>query len=108
MYKTKVLRLLAGLCLLIATWNRVADAQTAGARLHGVVTDPSGASVPDALVQLRGGGSEYRARTDGKGQYTAERVKPGTYQVRVIAKGFSVSQRENVSIDGNVSLDVQL
>lgn len=85
MYKTKVFRLLACLGLAIAAWDRVADAQTTGARLHGVVTDPSGASVPDALVQLRGGGGEYRARTDGKGQYSAERVKPGTYQVRVIA-----------------------
>ena len=38
-------------------------AQTAPG-LHGVVTDPSGASVPGALVQLHGPGLEQRATTD--------------------------------------------
>ena len=36
------------------------------------------------------------------------KLKPGSYRVRVIAKGFTVSQRENVRIEGSVSLDVQL
>ena len=45
-------------------------AQTAPqASLKGVVTDPSGALVPDALVQLRGPGGERRAKTDVSGQY---------------------------------------
>jgi len=40
-------------------------AQTAAtASLQGSVTDPSGASVPGALVQLRGPGGERRATTD--------------------------------------------
>ena len=43
-------------------------AQTA-ARLHGVVTDPSGASVPGALVQLRGPGVDQRASADASGKY---------------------------------------
>jgi hypothetical protein len=67
MYKTKVFRLLACLGLAIAAWDRVADAQTTGARLHGVVTDPSGASVPDALVQLRGAAANIVRAPTGRG-----------------------------------------
>ena len=32
--------------------------------LRGTVTDPSGAAVPGAVVQVRGPGGEQRARTD--------------------------------------------
>jgi hypothetical protein len=43
-------------------------AQPAGASLHGTITDPSGALVPEALVQLRGPGGEQRKTTDAAGQ----------------------------------------
>src|SRR5216684_1193232 len=79
-----------------------------GAGLRGVVTDPSGALVPDALVQLRGPGGEQRAKTDISGEYAVAVIRPGKYVVRVIVKGFSVSQNQNFEISGPVSLDVQL
>src|ERR1035438_10678561 len=72
-------------------------AQTA-ARLHGVVTDPSGASVPGALVQLRGPGVDQRASADASGKYAIEAVKPGKYTVRFIAKGFTSIERKDVEI----------
>src|SRR5712692_9230609 len=75
------------------------------ASLHGVVTDPSGALVPDALVQLRGPGGEQRAKTDISGQYMFPALRPGKYLVRVIVKGFSVSQKQDFEITGPVSLD---
>src|SRR5260221_10018197 len=78
------------------------------ASLRGVVTDPSGALVPGALVQLRGPGGEQRATTDISGQYAIPALRPGKYLVRVIVKGFSVSQKQNFEISGPVSLDVQL
>ena len=82
--------------------------QPSGPSLRGVVTDPSGASVPDALVQLRGPGGEQRVRTDATGQYSVPSLRAGKYLVRVIAKGFSVSQRQNLEINGPTTLDVQL
>jgi hypothetical protein len=76
--------------------------------LHGVITDPSGATVPGALVQLRGPGGEQRARTDAAGAYNFPSLRPGKYTVRVIAKGFTVSQRQNFEITAPVTLDAQL
>jgi hypothetical protein len=84
-------------------------AQTAAvATLRGVVTDPSGALVPGALVQLRGPGGEKRATADEVGRYAFTALRPGSYTVRVIAKGFTVSQRLEFAIASDTVLDVQL
>ncbi len=83
-------------------------AQTPATALQGVVTDPSGATVQDALVQLRGPGGEQRATSDLTGRYSFPTLRPGKYLVRVIAKGFTVTQRRDVQINGAQTLDVQL
>src|SRR5207245_2184236 len=73
-----------------------------------VVTDPSGAAVPGAAVQLRGPGGEKRAKTAGTGSYIFPSLAPGIYQVRVSAKGFSIAQRKDLRIDHPVVFDAQL
>ena len=99
-----------GVCLIVLAAPFGAGAQTpaAAATLKGVITDPSGATVPDALVQLRGPGGEYRARTQATGQYTVGPVRPGKYSVRVIAKGFTLYQVQDVDVSNQATLDVQL
>ncbi len=92
-------------CSLLAA---MAFGQETPGRLSGTVTDPSGALVPGALVQLRGPGGEKRVTTDDLGRYTAQGLRPGRYNVRVIAKGFTVSQRRDVTIGPATVLDVQL
>jgi hypothetical protein len=95
------------ICVLIASYFAlIAQAQTPS--LHGTVTDPSGALVPSALVQLRGPGPEQRATTDDKGQYSFATLPPGKYAMRVIAKGFTVSQKQGLEIAAPQTLDVQL
>src|SRR5207244_12344071 len=42
------------------------------------------------------------------GKYLFPSLRPGKYLVRVIVKGFAVSQRPNFDISGPASLDVQL
>jgi len=81
---------------------------TAAASLHGAVTDPSGALVPGAIVQLRGPGGQQIARTDGDGRYTFQALKPGVYKVRVLAKGFTLREESLAALTGAVTLDVQL
>ena len=78
------------------------------ASLRGVVTDPSGAVVQGALVQLRGAGGEQRKTTDENGKYVFPTLAPGKYLVRVIAKGFTVTQRQDFEITGPIVFDVQL
>src|ERR1022692_2022293 len=99
----KNLRYIVAIALsLAAAWAQA----PAAASLHGLVTDPSGALVPGALVQLRGPGGEQRAKTGQDGQYSFPALKPGKYLVRVIVKGFSVSQKQDFQIGGPMSLDV--
>ena len=76
--------------------------------LRGTITDPSGALVPGALVQLRGPGGEQRKTTGEDGSYSFPALRAGKYNVRVIAKGFSVSGRQDVEINGPMVLDAQL
>ena len=86
-----------------------ASAQTAPTlALRGTVTDPSGANVPGALVQVLGTGREQRAKTDESGQYVFRTLAAGKYRVRVIAKGFTLSERPAVDIAPGTVLDVQL
>jgi hypothetical protein len=76
--------------------------------LRGTIKDPSGASVPGALVQLRGPGPELRTTTDISGQYAFVSVRPGKYRLRVVAKGFSVAERRDLEITGPLTLDFDL
>src|SRR5438046_1297388 len=95
------------LCLFGAAGTLPAQAPPAPA-LRGTITDPSGALVPGALVQLRGPGGEQRKPTDTSGQYNFPALRPGKYNVRVIAKGFSVSGRQDFEKNGPTTLDAQL
>ncbi|MEO8372997.1 MAG: carboxypeptidase regulatory-like domain-containing protein [Candidatus Solibacter sp.] len=79
-----------------------------GPALRGTITDPSGALVPGALVQLRGPGGEQRTTTGNDGTYAFPTLRPGKYNVRVIAKGFTVSGRQDVEINAPIVLDAQL
>src|SRR5580658_5201894 len=92
--------------LIVSCFAIFADAQTAS--LHGTVTDPSGALVPGALVQLRGPGPEVRATSDDKGQYSFATLAPGKYTVRVIAQGFTVGTKQGYDISSPQTLDMQL
>src|ERR1035441_4091950 len=97
--------------LLLCLWTLApaGTAQTAnGPALRGTVTDPSGALVPGALVQLRGPGGEQRKTTGDDGQYAFPALNAGKYTVRVIAKGFSVAGKQDFDISGPLVLDAQL
>ena len=76
--------------------------------LHGTVTDPSGAGVPGAVVQLRGKQGVRRIRTDHTGHYFFPAVSPGRYELRIAAKGFSVLEKKDVRVSGDAVLDAQL
>ncbi len=86
------------LLLLVALLSGAAAraAQTANsASVHGTVTDPSGAVIPDATVSLvnRASGFERTATTDSGGAFTFQNVPLHPYQIQVTAKGFApVSQ----------------
>jgi len=106
----KSLQKLFALILFVASFNAPDGlrAQSAPASLHGTITDPSGALVPEALVQLRGVGGEQRRTTDTSGQFTFPTLVSGKYNVRVIAKGFTLGQKQSLDISGATVFDLQL
>src|SRR6266700_4743900 len=105
----KTIYSLCALLLCLCLMAPAVVAQTpSGPALRGTVTDPSGALVPGALVQLRGPGGEQKQTTGVDGVYNFTNLKAGKYTVRVIAKGFTVSSKQNFEIAGPMVLDAQL
>ena len=105
----KLTHYICALSLCLWSFAPAAHAQSAAVpALRGTITDPSGALVPGALVQVRGPGGEQRKTTGEDGQYAFPVLKPGKYNVRVIAKGFTVAGRQDVEISAPVVLDAQL
>ena len=99
---------------LAPAWPQAARPQPNSASLRGTVTDPSGAVVPGALIQLRGQlrgpgpGREQRARTGNTGQYAFPSLVPGTYQIRVTAKGFSIMWKKDFAVGAASVCDVEM
>jgi Carboxypeptidase regulatory-like domain len=84
----KTLPLMVVILLVSAVW---APAQAPSGRLHGQITDPSGAVIPNANITLKNSsGLTIAAKSDGAGVYDVK-VAPGKYTVTVSAKGFTPS-----------------
>ena len=68
--------------------------------IQGIATDPSGAVVPDATVQVTNveTGIKRDAKTSSEGLYRVISLGPGTYQVDVTAKGFRSMTRTGIVV----------
>ena len=96
------MRLFLLLPLLASAWAQPAPS------LRGTVTDPTGARISGAVIQLRGPAREQRAVTDHTGEYAFPSLVPGKYQVRITAKGFTAVQKRDFNIQLPQILDAQL
>lgn len=105
---------LAGLLTVLAlilSFSGIAMSQTETGTVVGVVTDPSGAVVPNAKVTLKsiGTGAERSNVTDDNGAYIFTNVNPAVYSVTVEAGGFAkVERRVQVTVGSKVTQDVAL
>jgi len=75
-------------------------AQTGGeAGISGTVTDPTGASVPNATVTATNDATNVSTtrETSGSGLYTISPIIPGTYTVTVKAPGFKTYVQKNLT-----------
>ena len=99
------------LFLLLILLTPVAPMFGQTAAMHGVVTDPSGAVVPGAMIALtRPSGSTRATKSKRDGKYSFSGLAPGRYTVTVKAKGFAALRRQNVTIPPGrpVLLDLRL
>ena len=77
----------------------------------GVVSDPSGAVIPNATVTLKnnGTGQTMNATTNASGAYRFSLLTPGQYTVTVNASGFQNAERTvTVSVGQATSMNMQL
>jgi hypothetical protein len=93
--------------LLVLFFSLSAAAQTITGRILGTVIDQGGASVAGASVVVTDTqrGTSRVLTTDESGSYVAADLQPGSYQIRVQAKGFKTVERQNLQIE--VATDVR-
>jgi len=96
---------------LLLTVVGVGRAQDASSALTGLVTDPSGAAVPNArVVATPATGAPVNARTGTNGMYEFKTLAPGVYTLRATAKGFEPFVQAGVTIEPGkpISVNMQL
>lgn len=79
------------------------SAMTGGAGdLTGVVTDPSGAVIAGAQVQVVSPSGDVVATTttDSQGQYDVAGLPAGNYRIQISRQGFQTTVMQNVSLNG--------
>jgi Tfp pilus assembly major pilin PilA len=88
------------------------QAQTSRAQITGLVTDSSGAIVPNATVTLSNAatGISTVRKTSDTGLYVFDLVNPGTYSVQVEATGFPKFVQQNIQVQsgGDVTVNAVL
>jgi len=100
------MRLAAVTALLLAALPLLG--QIDNGNITGRVTDGSGAVIVGAKVSLIETETNFqtKATTNSDGIYRALSLKPGTYQITVIAPGFKKTVRDSVDLRINSTLDV--
>ena len=107
-------RVMVGLvAVLFLIYPFVTRAQELSATLSGIVTDSTGAVIPNATITiaLNGvGGASRVVQADGGGFYKATNLTNGTYTVTVVATGFDTFNAKGVVLDvaEKHSLNVQM
>src|SRR3954454_11223078 len=106
MYRFLILTITAVLCAFTAM------AQTATGVLQGVVTDASGAAIPDAKVTVENQRTNVKLTTvtNNDGRYVSPFLAPSEYRLTIEKTGFqkNVVSDITVNVQQTVGLDVQL
>lgn len=102
--KTRVLAQLIGFWTLFAAATGVVWSQTGRGTIQGFITDSTGASVPDAQVQIIQieTNSTLDLATNLEGFYSAPNLPVGNYRVAVKKAGFKSLSREPILIRSEV------
>ena len=90
----------------------VAFGQTVTASLSGIVTDPTGAAIPEASITAINVDTGTPAKTISSpgGNYIFPALSPGTYNLTVEKTGFKSSVLSGIKllVDQKATLDIQL
>ena len=106
---TRVVRTVAFVCFL-ALCGTSLYAQGVFATLTGVVSDPTGAVVPNAKITLKDAvsGTNRDTISNGDGYYTFASVPVGTYTLSVAGAGFKDYQASDIALTGGSQINVNI
>ena len=82
------------------------------AQIRGVVTDASGAVIPNVAITITNDGTNISqpARSDERGKYFLAGLRPAVYTIKAEGKGFRVTEKKNVvlQVDQETTVDFVL
>src|SRR5918996_263287 len=86
--------------ILVLLMTTAALAQSDRAAINGTVTDPTGAVVTDALVEVVSTQTGYRreVRSNATGQYLVPGLLVGDYSVTITKEGFRTVKSESIKL----------
>ena len=92
--------------LLLALAVSASRAQTSFGQVSGVVTDPTGAALPQASVVLTNTNTQAKraVTTDANGNFIATNLPIGNYSVAVSQSGFRTAQQQEVVITADAKV----
>jgi hypothetical protein len=78
--------------------------------ITGTVTDPSGAPVQGAAIELKDMATDdvHQATSDSNGSYQFANLSPGTYQITATAPGFKSFVQQNLILQANTGAHVNV
>jgi hypothetical protein len=103
-------RLLTGVIAFAAICSPLLS-QTSTTALRGSISDPSGAVVAGAVVELQNmtSGQQFMRKADGKGEYVFSPIVPGPYLIKVSAAGFAdQSKQAEILVDQPATINFSL
>lgn len=105
----KLSALVVGLGLTLAA-NVFGQAAAMNGEITGTVTDPSGAAVSGATVQIGNAATGFKqsAKTGDTGLYRFTVLPLGTYAVEVQASGFGTTQRTGITLTAGATATVDI
>src|SRR4051794_34443783 len=107
-----VIRAIAAVTVLLLFAATLAMSQATSGTLTGVITDQSGAVVPNASITITDSerGSSVNTTSNEQGLFTRTQLANGRYNIRITAPGFKSTQQNNilVNIDRETKISVSL
>ena len=103
-------RLSLGIACISLIWTGLLVGQGTTGTITGVVTDPTGAVVPNANVKIanEATGVTYNLKTTSAGIYTITSVLPGSYSLEVTVPGFRGYENTNLALTLNQTMRVDV
>src|SRR5260370_32201391 len=94
---------LAVATLILFVGPRTSQAQVLYGSLHGNVTDPKGAAVPGAKLDLVNAstGAAKNTTSDERGGYSFSDLQAGVYKLTISLTGFKTSIKDDIKVEAN-------